>query len=64
MDITTLPIDMLLDDLQDFAVDIRDCKVAAAQGVINYSGGTIDSRIEGNEHCIRVIREELKRRAE
>jgi hypothetical protein len=52
----------LLHDLQDSNADIAVCQKALSQGITNYSGGTVVSRLTTNERIKIKIEEELKRR--
>jgi hypothetical protein len=63
-DITTIATDVLEKDLQESRNDISVCGVALSKGVMIYSGGSVASRLQANEHFVDVITKELKRRAE
>lgn len=61
-DITTLPIDELLDDLIESAKDIAFCTIAERHGITTYSGGEVVRRRKANEQIVTTIRAELTRR--
>lgn len=63
VDITTIPIEELEKDLQDSRNDISVCEVALAQGIENYSGGSVTSRLNDNKRFVEIITTELNRRA-
>ena len=62
-DITTIATDVLEKDLQESRNDISVCEVALSQGTSVYSGGSVASRLQANEHFVEVITKELNRRA-
>ena len=64
VDITTIPTDELEKDLEDSRKDIAVCQVALDMNVTEYSGGSVEKRLKGNQHFIDVITNELGRRAE
>jgi hypothetical protein len=62
-DITTIPMEELLEDRAASAIDIAVCKRALALGVLEYGkGGSVQERLEGNRMIIEVIDAEIARR--
>jgi hypothetical protein len=45
IDITTIATDILEKDLQESRNDISVCEVALSQGITEYSGGSVASRL-------------------
>ena len=62
MDITTIPTDVLEKDLQESKNDISVCEAALLQGIKEYSGGSVASRLQENKHFVEVITKELLNR--
>jgi len=62
LDIKTIPDDRLKQDLDDSYKDIMDCTTALKVGVTQYSGGSIEERLNKNKHFVKVITAEIKRR--
>ena len=62
-DISTIPMETLEKDLQDSRNDIATCEVALSIGVTSYSGGSVTERLEANKGFVKVISEEIERRA-
>jgi len=64
VDITTISTEQLKKDLQESKDDIIDCALALSEGIKFYSGGSVASRLQANEHFVDVISKELNRRNE
>ena len=62
MDITTIPTSELRQDLQDSLNDIKVCQLALTHRVEAYSGGSVQERLDKNQHFVKVITAELARR--
>lgn len=62
-DIKTIPIDELIKDRVESIADSEICRIAIRQGILNYSGGSVQDRLEVNEMIVIKINSELKRRA-
>ena len=62
MDITQIPIDELLKDKTESLADIQNCQIALRVGIIEYSGGSVQERLDINQKIVNKINEELKRR--
>ncbi len=62
MDIKLIPLDQLLADKSFSEVDIKMCEWALLLGVTEYSGGSAQGRINGNQFIIDKINGELDRR--
>jgi hypothetical protein len=63
VDISTIPIGKLEVDLQESRDDISICEIALSHGILSYSGGSVKERLEDNKHFVKVISDELDRRA-
>ena len=61
-DIKTIPDDVLEKDLEDSYKDVLDCTTALKVGVTNYSGGSVQERLDNNKQFIEVIETEIQRR--
>ncbi len=61
-DIKTIPDDVLEKDLEDSYKDVLDCTTALKVGVTNYSGGSVQERLDNNKQFIKVIEAEIQRR--
>jgi len=64
MNITTIPIEQLENDLQDSRNDISICELALSQDIQMYSGGLVKDRLRDNKRFVEVITAELNRRAD
>lgn len=62
MKIELIPMEELTKDRQESVDDIDICKVALAFGIIEYSGGSVQKRLDVNEQIIKKIDKEIKRR--
>ena len=62
MDITTIPTSELKQDLEDSQVDIKVCQLALVHRIESYSGGSVQERLDKNQHFVKVITAELARR--
>ncbi len=62
MDIKLIPLDQLLADKSAFEVDIKKCERALLLGTTEYSGGSVQGRINDNHIFIDKINDELNRR--
>ena len=63
VDITTIPIEELLDDILEAQVDTTHCQVGLLQGVKHLdSGASVQHRLDTNIMHIAKIREEIERR--
>ena len=62
LDITTIPTDELIADLNDSKDDIKVCQLALTHNIDTYSGGSVRSRLEKNRGFVEVITAELTRR--
>ena len=62
MDIKLIPLDQLLADKSASEVDIKLCEWALLLDVTEYSGGSVQGRINGNQLIIDRINGELGRR--
>ena len=62
MDIKIIPMDELLKDKAESVVDIQDCKNALDVGLKQYSGGSVQKRLDVNQGIIDKIDIELARR--
>lgn len=60
--IAKIPTDELISDLKDTAEDIVICKAALGLGVTEYSGGSVQDRLDANLKIQKVIEAELSRR--
>lgn len=58
------PTQELINDLEDTVNDIAVCKLALDAGITQYSGGSVQWRLEENQKMYRIITGELKRRGE
>ena len=63
IDIKTISDETLKKDLDDSYKDIVDCTNALNVGVTNYSGGSVQERLDDNKQFVIVIEAEIKRRA-
>lgn len=55
-----IPEQQLRSDLADAEADINICRAALAIGITQHRDGfLIEDRIKGNEHQIKVIKQEL-----
>lgn len=63
-DITKIPLERLKKDLQDSRSDISTCEAALSLGIKNYSGGSVEKRLNANKHFVDMITKELDRRGE
>lgn len=61
-DIQKIPTDELLTDLKESIDDISACQQALHVGVIEYSGGSVQQRLEINKTIVLKIKTELARR--
>jgi hypothetical protein len=61
-DLSSIQTWELLDDLQASKDDIANCKLALQQGITEYSGGSVQERLDANKNFIETIEAELKRR--
>ena len=61
-DITKIPTSELEKDLADSYDDLVVCERALSMGIDSYSGESVEHRIRGNKHFIKVITAELARR--
>jgi hypothetical protein len=61
-EITEIPTEELLQDMQDSLEDINACKLAAKNGVMAELAVTIEERIRGNLAIVKKIQIELNRR--
>jgi hypothetical protein len=64
MDIKNIPTEELRKDLQEGRDDIANCKAALEVGYVNWSGGSIQVRIDTNKRINEKIEAELTRRGE
>ena len=62
IDIKTIPDNELRKDLDDSYEDVVNCTNALKAGATNYSGGSIQERLDKNKQFIKVIETEIKRR--
>ena len=62
IDIAKLPIEELESDLLDSQSDIKICEMSLRQGILFYSGGSVQDRLDGNKHFVKVITAEIERR--
>jgi len=62
MDIKTILMKELLTDKEDCIVDIKVCQKALALGTTQYSGGSIQNRLDVNKEIIIKIDKEIARR--
>ncbi len=60
--IQTIPIEELRKDLKESLSDIDICTKAKEQGINQYSGGSVQRRLDGNKHFVKVITAEIERR--
>jgi hypothetical protein len=63
IDITTIQTVILEKDLQESKNDINICETALLQGIKEYSGGSVENRLQVNKHIVEVITKELNRRS-
>lgn len=61
-DIKQIPTNELLDDKAASLSDIAVCNFALLQGITEYSGGSVQKRLETNQRIVEVIDLELSRR--
>ena len=61
-DITKIPTCELLQDKIDSLADMKICVLALGHGILEYSGGTVIRRLEGNRAIVAKINKELERR--
>ena len=61
-DITEIPITELEEDLRESLIDMGVCETALLCGVITYSGGSVQDRLDANKRITEVITAELERR--
>lgn len=61
-DITTIPVEELKKDLRDSLYDIAICKTALNFNIVDYSGGSVQDRIDTNQRIADAIEAELARR--
>lgn len=61
--ITEIPQDELLKDLEETISDISTCEIALSLGVESYSGGKVQERLEVNKRIKEKIEAEIKRRS-
>lgn len=64
INIQTIPTEQLKKDLKDSLDDIDVCTKAREQGIYQYSGGSVQRRLDSNRHFVRVIETEIERRKE
>ncbi len=62
MDIKLIPLEELLEDKAASEADIKICEWALLLDVTEYSGGSVQGRINGNQIFIDKIKAELGRR--
>lgn len=62
MNIIEIPTDELLKDKQESLLDIANCKTALRLGITQYSGGSVQERLEINQKIVEKIDIELNRR--
>ena len=62
VDITTRPTSELLADLADNEDDIKTCQLALAHQISEWSGGSVQERLDKNRYFVKVITAELARR--
>lgn len=62
MNIQQIPIDKLLQDRADCLSDISICNWALLLDVTEYSGGSVQRRLEVNQEIVAKIEAELWRR--
>ena len=62
IDITKMPIEELLKDKQESLADIQNCQIALRISIIEYSGGSVQERLDINQKIVDKINQELKRR--
>lgn len=62
-DLTSIPISELEKDLLESNQDIAYCETALTLGVTDYSGGSVQQRLDANRYFVKVITAELNRRA-
>jgi len=63
VDVTKIPTEKLIKDLDDTVEDIAACRVALAYGLTTYSDGSVQDRLDTNLRIKDVITAELLRRA-
>jgi hypothetical protein len=62
VDITTIPTSELLADLADSEADIKTCQLALVHQINEWSGGSVQERLDKNRYFVKVITAELARR--
>ena len=62
VDITTIPTTELEKDLHESKIDVDVCQKALDAGILNYSGGSVQERLQDNQKFIITITKELNRR--
>ncbi|MBU3956448.1 OmpA family protein [bacterium] len=62
IDIEKIPIEELLKDKEESLLDIENCKMALKVGIVKYSGGSVQERLEINQKIVEKIDKELERR--
>jgi hypothetical protein len=63
VDVTKIPVEELIKDLDGTVEDIAVCRVALAYGLTTYSGGSVQDRLDDNLKIRDIITAELSRRA-
>lgn len=61
-DITTIPTKELLEDLRESRYDITLCETALKLSIVDYSDGSVQSRLNTNQKIVDMIEAELARR--
>jgi len=62
LDIKKIPMSQLLKDKEESIIDILVCEKALSLGVIHYSGGLTQERLDANKRIVIKIDKELLRR--
>jgi len=60
--IKTISMEELKKDLQESKKDIQICKGALLNNINNYSGGSVQKRLDTNKRIVIKITQELNRR--
>ena len=57
-----ISLEELLKDKHESLADIQNCTIALRIGIIEYSSGSVQERLDINQKIVNIINEELKRR--